>query len=222
MPDTRVTPDGERRADGEQRVSPARARLAEATRHLLDAVVSADTVADDTLDDASAAIEAATATIAALAVTSSDAGARPPRGFTEYLARNRLIGLAHPLSPAGAWRFADGVLEVRATFGDVHEGPEGFVHGGIVALVFDELLALAAAFGGTGGLTGTLKVRYRKPTPLHEELRLTGWVDRREGRRMRARGTIHVGDVLTAEAEGLFVVAQPESPLAAPERGPRG
>ena len=56
-----------------------------------------------------------------------------------------------------------------------------------------------------GGMTGTLTIRYRSPTPVGEELRLEGWVERIEGRKIFARGTIHHGETLTAEAEGVFI-----------------
>jgi acyl-coenzyme A thioesterase PaaI-like protein len=202
----------ERRID--QHVSPARVRLSAATRALVEAVVETRGLADDDLDRSTAAIEAITADLRArIGGPNEDDGARE---FGVYLERNRLIGLAHPMSPAGDYTFADGVLEVRVAFGDAYEGPQGFVHGGFIALAFDELLSLAAAFAGEGGVTGTLTTRYRKPTPLRQELRLTGWVEHREGRRMRARGTIHDGDTLTAEAEGLFISARRDGtgPLA--------
>jgi acyl-coenzyme A thioesterase PaaI-like protein len=195
--------------DVEQPVSAARVRLNDATRALMEMVVDADAVADDDLAATAAAIEAATTSLRNAAAAEPEARGLSRRTFPEYLARNRLIGVAHPMSPAASWDFTDGVLQVWVTFGDAYEGPQGFVHGGVVALAFDELLALAGALGGEGGVTGTLKVRYRKPTPLHEELRMTGWIEHRQGRRLRARGTIHAADALTAEAEGLFIAAEP-------------
>ena len=54
-------------------------------------------------------------------------------------------------------------------------------------------------------MTGTLRVQYRTPTPIGEELRLEAWVERIEGRKIFARGTIHHGDTLTAEADGVFI-----------------
>ena len=43
--------------------------------------------------------------------------------------------------------------------------------------------------------------------PLHAELVLRAWVDRHEGRRTVTRAELWHGDVLCAEAEGLFVRA---------------
>ena len=46
-----------------------------------------------------------------------------------------------------------------------YEGPPGYVHGGCVALAFDELLGMVNVLNGLGGLTGKLTVRYRRPDP---------------------------------------------------------
>jgi hypothetical protein len=40
---------------------------------------------------------------------------------------------------------------------------------------------------------------------LHTELTLRGWLERADGRKILCRGTMHAGDVLCAEAEGLFI-----------------
>jgi acyl-coenzyme A thioesterase PaaI-like protein len=90
-------------------------------------------------------------------------------------------------------------------FGDAHEGPPGHVHGGWIALAFDELLGMVTHAAGTPGMTGRLTVRYRRPTPLHTDVVLDGWCERVEGRRCSAAGTLSVGDDVTAEADGLFV-----------------
>ena len=41
----------------------------------------------------------------------------------------------------------------------LHEGPPGQVHGGVVALILDQVFGEAAAAGGTPGMTGTLTLR---------------------------------------------------------------
>ena len=198
--------------DAEQRVGPARRALTMSTRALLEAVLVADHV-----DEADLAT--ATRMIDALASGLRE-GSPPPaelprpaerRRYGDYLPRSLLTGLVHPVSPGAAWTFADGVLEVRVTFSPLYEGPPGYVHGGFVALAFDELFGMVNVMNGLGGLTGRLTVRYRKPTPLGEELRMTGWIEDHAERRIRTRGTIHAGDVVTAEADGLFVMLLPET-----------
>jgi acyl-CoA thioesterase FadM len=71
--------------------------------------------------------------------------------------------------------------------------------------MFDELLGVAQSVSGNHGMTGRLIIHYRSPTPLHSELRMEGWLERAEGRKIVCRGTLHHDDVLCAEAEGLFI-----------------
>ena len=120
------------------------------------------------------------------------------------------IGLANPLSPPMILSHRDDRVVADVTFGRAYEGPPGCVHGGLVAAAFDELLGAAQSLSGTQGMTAHLEVDYRLPTPLGVPLRLTGWLDRREGRKIWARATMHAGDTLTAEAEGLFIAFDTE------------
>lgn len=116
-----------------------------------------------------------------------------------------LIGLANPLSPPMVLEHAGERVVAHVTFGAAYEGPPGCVHGGYIAAVFDELLGAAQSLSGDQGMTAHLGVDYRRPTPLGVPLRLEGWLERREGRKIYARGNLHAADVLTAEAEGLFI-----------------
>jgi acyl-coenzyme A thioesterase PaaI-like protein len=96
------------------------------------------------------------------------------------------------------------------------------VHGGIIAGLFDEILGIANITAGVGAMTGTLTIVYRSPTPLFTELTFRGTTDRIEGRKVFTRGTLHVGDTLCAEAEGVFIQVMRErfeSQGAADERG---
>ena len=54
-------------------------------------------------------------------------------------------------------------------------------------------------------MTGTLTIRYRKPTPLNRELRFEARVRCVERRKIFTDGQLYAGELLTAEAEGLFV-----------------
>jgi len=59
-------------------------------------------------------------------------------------------------------------------------------------------------------MTGTLTVRYRRPTPIRKPLRLESALVSRDGRKITTRGAIYDGDDLTAEAEGIFIELVPE------------
>jgi acyl-coenzyme A thioesterase PaaI-like protein len=86
-----------------------------------------------------------------------------------------------------------------------HEGAPGTAHGGIVAALCDEILGLAQPLAGVAGYTGTLTVRFRAPTPTYAPLVLKAWVDRVDGRKIFMAGTIRSGEMLCAEAEGIYV-----------------
>ena len=117
-----------------------------------------------------------------------------------------VIGEHNPLAPPVAVERDGEVIRGRTNLGFAYEGPPGYVHGAIIAGIFDLLLGLANLASGTPGMTGTLTVRYRKPTPLHTDLEFEARTDRMEGRKSIAVGTLHAGGVMTAEAEGVFVI----------------
>ncbi|HXX49499.1 MAG TPA: PaaI family thioesterase [Myxococcota bacterium] len=131
-----------------------------------------------------------------------------PAGDTGgFFDRSPLIGLSNPLSPPIELRADEDRRRVhgRAVFGSAYEGPPGHVHGGYVAAAFDEVLGFANALSGNPGMTGTLTIRYRQPTPLHTELRFEALYDRSEGRKIFTSGQLYAGETLCAEAEGLFI-----------------
>jgi len=59
-------------------------------------------------------------------------------------------------------------------------------------------------------MTGTLTIRYRSPTPLRTDLTLTARHVGVDGRKVRAEGTIHAGDRLCAECDGVFIIVDHE------------
>lgn len=130
------------------------------------------------------------------------ANAGDPHAFFDH---SPLIGKANPLAPPIVLEVRDGKVHGRATYGAAYEGPPGCVHGGHIAAAFDEVLGMTQSLGGQPGMTGTLTVRYRKPTPLYVELRFESEIDRVEGRKTFTVGRLVAGDTLTAEAEAVFI-----------------
>jgi acyl-coenzyme A thioesterase PaaI-like protein len=115
------------------------------------------------------------------------------------------IGRANPLAPPISLSQEDDVVVGHVVFGSAYEGPPGCVHGGYVAAAFDELLGATQSLSGAPGMTGTLSVRYRSPTPLHAPLVMRARIREIERRKIFVDGTLHVGDRLCAEAEGIFI-----------------
>jgi acyl-coenzyme A thioesterase PaaI-like protein len=182
-------------------------RIAAAMRIVIDRLVSSD-APEDELKRTADALESYAARLAthprldryegvAESATGGDVGA--------FFDQSPMIGLANPLAPPITLRAEGDRVHGTVTFGSAYEGPPGCVHGGFVAAAFDEVLGFAQSLTGSPGMTGTLIVRYRKPTPLHTELRFQAWIDRVEGRKIFAAGELRAGELLTAEAEGVFV-----------------
>jgi len=128
-----------------------------------------------------------------------------------FFDQSPLIGLANPLAPPiTVGRAGEQQAIASVTFGSAYEGPPGSVHGGFVAAAFDEVLGYVQSLSGQPGMTGTLTVRYRRPTPLHRELVFEGEIVRIEGRKIFTEGRVTAEGVLTAEAEAIFISVPPE------------
>jgi acyl-CoA thioesterase FadM len=120
-------------------------------------------------------------------------------------------GRGQTMSPAlEVARQAPGDFRGHVTFGRYFLGVNGAVHGGALPLLFDEVLGRAAALPGLRLRTAYLKTDFRALTPLDTKLEVRGWLERQEGRKYFVRGELRHGDVVCADAEGLFVALKPE------------
>ncbi|MDF1604122.1 PaaI family thioesterase [Nocardioides sp. YIM 152315] len=99
----------------------------------------------------------------------------------------------------------DGSIEGTVTLGLPYQGPPGCVHGGISALLLDHTLGVANHWAGDSGMTGTLAVRYHRPTPLFAELTVRGRQVSVDGRKIRTTGEIVANGEVCVSADGLFV-----------------
>lgn len=133
------------------------------------------------------------------------------RGLLAFRRRSVFQGALHPFSSPIRWFEVEGPegrdgLGFEVTLGRLYGGPPRAVHGGYIAGLFDELLgAVQGRAPGGGGFTGRLEIRYRSPTPLDTPLRFSGWIEGAKGRRVTAVGRCEAGEVLCADAKGLFV-----------------
>lgn len=99
------------------------------------------------------------------------------------------------------------------TFGRYHLGSNGAVHGGSLALLFENLLGQLAISGGrTFARAAYTHVDFRSVTPVGRELSLHAWFVSEAGRKRILRATLRDGDVLCAEAEGLCIELKPGQP----------
>lgn len=120
---------------------------------------------------------------------------------------NALGGWSNPLSPRLNMWLEGKKAYGTANCGYAYEGPPGFIHGGFVAAIFDQFLGMAQIAGGNPGMTGTLTIRYYKPTPLNTDIKLEAEVTRTEGRKTFVTGKIRAGEdeAVTATCEALFI-----------------
>jgi Thioesterase superfamily len=193
-------------------VTPQRVRLAEAVRHVIDAVLTVEDATEEQLGTAADLTESVARHLGREPRADDPVRGtrvRDVRDHDDYLTRSPLVGPVSPLAPPITWEFTDGRIYGRGIYHAAYEGPPGYVHGGWVALTFDEILGMTNAASGHPGMTGTLKIRYLRPTPLHRTVALEGWTERVEGRRIVAKGRMTVDGEVTAEAEGLFITIDP-------------
>lgn len=116
-----------------------------------------------------------------------------------------VVGRCNPLAPPMQMVLRDGKAIGTVTFGDAYEGPPTCVHGGMIALTWDHVMALANMLIEARGPTAWLHVEYRKPTPLHEELRFEAWIEKLEGKKIFVRGVCYARGEVVTEATGLFI-----------------
>jgi acyl-coenzyme A thioesterase PaaI-like protein len=182
-------------------------RLATAMRRVVDQLVKVAAPEDD-LREAADALERYADRLASYPTSRSyegfaeSANAGDTHAFFDH---SPIIGLANPLAPPIRLAVVGDKVEGRAVFGDAYEGPPGHVHGGLLAAAFDEVLGMAQSLTGNPGMTGTLTIRYRRPTPLATELVFEARVDRVEGRKIFTHGTVTANGAVTAEADGIFI-----------------
>lgn len=185
----------------------ARRRLAAATRAVIDRLVATSAPAD-LIAGAADRMEAFAETLGTFPHGRTYEGIAEPANAespNEFFDHSPLSGQANPVAPPMRMSVDGDVVRATAVFGSTYEGPPGCVHGGFVAAAFDEVLGMANSLGGVPGMTGTLTIRYRRPTPLRRELRFEARLDRVEGRKQFCSAQLWAGDVLCAESDGIFV-----------------
>ena len=102
--------------------------------------------------------------------------------------------------------YETGPDEVTATYlpGKNYEGYPGVLHGGIVGAILDEVGGRVVMIGDHTQfmMTAKMDVKYRRPTPTGQPLKVVGRLLKRRGRLALAHAEIVLADgTVTAEAE---------------------
>lgn len=185
------------------RVTALYAPLTEAVRNLIDATIRTQ-ADDDVIVAARAAVESVTQSLRSQPIRSSGVSYRFD-GRPVPVA-NAAVGHCNPIAPPLVVHHnGDGRCWSEFVLGAAYEGPPGLAHGGVCALVLDHMLGEAASQGLTKPrFTGTITVKYLRGTPLGP-LRCEAFVERTEGVKAFARGSISDAAGITVEAEGVFI-----------------
>ena len=88
------------------------------------------------------------------------------------------------------------------------QGYEGTAHGGILSTMLDETMCkFIDAKYHERALTGRLEVRYKFPTPVAQELKISAWEESQRKNIITMKSTVETADgIVTAEATAKFAV----------------
>ena len=106
----------------------------------------------------------------------------------------------------------DAARRIRGTFrlGAEYQGGPGFVHGGIIATLLDEVMGKVGRFRGVRTVTAELQVEYLRPVPVDEDIVLEGWEVEKKGRNLFHAGEIRsASGAVLARGKGRFVEIDP-------------
>lgn len=180
------------------------APLAESIRRLVDASIRTE-AGPAAVAAAASKIDSATAELSEALKPGPFGVHRNPDGQTIAWG-NAVVGVRNPIAPPLViHRDPDGLVWSEFVLGAAYEGPPDTVHGGVCALVLDHVLGATAHQPDRPAFTGTLTLRYRRPTALGRPLRAQAHVERVEGVKTFAVGHLADEHGVTVEAEGIFI-----------------
>ena len=89
-----------------------------------------------------------------------------------------------------------------------YQGYTNVVHGGIVTLLLDEAMGnFVQEKYNEPAMTGRLEIRYKHPTPVDEELKISAWQESQRRNIIFLKATVETADgTITAEATAKFAV----------------
>ncbi|MFL3019902.1 MAG: PaaI family thioesterase [Acidimicrobiales bacterium] len=118
-------------------------------------------------------------------------------------------GDLHPASIGLSFvKESDESVVCTGTIDPMFAGPPERVHGGVQALIIDEVMGALNRMRGRQAYTAYLKVDYIGPAPLAVPAKFRAWVHKIEGRKITLRGSGDGPDGRFMEAEGLFIQRQ--------------
>jgi uncharacterized protein (TIGR00369 family) len=106
----------------------------------------------------------------------------------------------------------DAAQRIRGNFrlGAEYQGGPGFIHGGIIATLLDEVMGKVCRFREVRAVTAELSIEYLKPVPVDTDLVVEGYEVEMKGRNLFLAGDIRDGSgKVLARGKGRFVIISP-------------
>jgi len=102
----------------------------------------------------------------------------------------------------------------KFVLGEAYQGGGGMAHGGIIAMLLDEVMGKVCRFREVRAVTAELTIQYLKPVRVDEEIVVEGYETEVKGRNLFLVGEIrNNAGVVLAKGTGRFVViGQKEKP----------
>ncbi len=102
----------------------------------------------------------------------------------------------------------DATQRIRGSFriGQQYQGGSGYLHGGIIATILDEVMGKVSRFHGIQAVTAELNVDYLRPVPVDTDLVVEGYEVKRDGRNLHVVGEIrNASGMVLARSRARFV-----------------
>ena len=117
-------------------------------------------------------------------------------------------GEKNPIGLHLAFDFDGEKISTKKILSKEFQGYDGTAHGGILSTMLDETMCkFISAKYHERALTGRLEVRYKFPTPIEQELKISAWEENQRRNIITMRSTVETADgVITAEATAKFAV----------------
>ena len=104
------------------------------------------------------------------------------------------------------FEIADDKFIARKTLTREFQSFTGVAHGGIVTTLIDEAMGGYLVALGKKGFTARIEVRYRHPTPIGEELTITGWQESTRGHFVTMKAAVALPEKFTLPSSNRLLV----------------
>ncbi|HDD44404.1 MAG TPA: PaaI family thioesterase [Candidatus Desulfofervidus auxilii] len=102
--------------------------------------------------------------------------------------------------------YENGIAKTYYSFPPEYQGWKGFIHGGIIATLLDEIMAYAAGQLGPT-MTIHLNITFRQALHPNEKVIVSGWIENKTNRKVETKAEMRriIDNKIIATAEGVLL-----------------